>query len=307
MQKEKEDMFFYEYFDEWTTLYKVGAVREVTLSKYRMTGRHIKRLAPKLKLKQLTRPLYQELLNNFAIDHEKQTTTDFHFQLKGAILDAVEEGLLSNNPTRKVVIKGKLASYKKIKYLSQFDLKKLLEVLELGSTVNEDWLFLLMAKTGIRFSEALALTPADFDFVTQQVNIQKTWAYKDRQGGFQPTKNKASQRRVSLDWKTNMQMAQLTQALSTGDLIFVKKKIYNSTLNHRLKRHCVRAGIPIISMHSLRHTHASLLLYEGVSIASVARRLGHADMTTTQKTYLHIIQELENQDTDKIMRCLATL
>lgn len=307
MQKEKEDMFFYEYFDEWTTLYKVGAVREVTLSKYRMTGRHIKRLAPKLKLKQLTRPLYQELLNNFAIDHEKQTTTDFHFQLKGAILDAVEEGLLSNNPTRKVVIKGKLASYKKIKYLSQFDLKKLLEVLELGSTVNEDWLFLLMAKTGIRFSEALALTPADFDFVTQQVNIQKTWAYKDRQGGFQPTKNKASQRRVSLDWKTNMQMAQLTQALSTGDLIFVKKKIYNSTLNHRLKRHCVRAGIPIISMHGLRHTHASLLLYEGVSIASVARRLGHADMTTTQKTYLHIIQELENQDTDKIMRCLATL
>lgn len=264
-------------------------------------------MAPKLKLKQLTRPLYQELLNNFAIDHEKQTTTDFHFQLKGAILDAVEEGLLSNNPTRKVVIKGKLASYKKIKYLSQFDLKKLLEVLELGSTVNEDWLFLLMAKTGIRFSEALALTPADFDFVTQQVNIQKTWAYKDRQGGFQPTKNKASQRRVSLDWKTNMQMAQLTQALSTGDLIFVKKKIYNSTLNHRLKRHCVRAGIPIISMHGLRHTHASLLLYEGVSIASVARRLGHADMTTTQKTYLHIIQELENQDTDKIMRCLATL
>ena len=307
MQKEKEDMFFYEYFEEWTTLYKVGAVREVTLSKYKMTGRHIKRLAPKLKLKQLTRPLYQELLNNFAIDHEKQTTTDFHFQLKGAILDAVEEGLLSNNPTRKVVIKGKLASYKKIKYLSQFDLKKLLEVLELGSTVNEDWLFLLMAKAGIRFSEALALTPADFDFVTQQVNIQKTWAYKDRQGGFQPTKNKASQRRVSLDWKTNMQMAQLIQALSTDDLIFVKKKIYNSTLNHRLKRHCVRAGIPIISMHGLRHTHASLLLYEGVSIASVARRLGHADMTTTQKTYLHIIQELENQDTDKIMRCLATL
>lgn len=307
MQKEKEDMFFYEYFEEWTTLYKVGAVREVTLSKYKMTGRHIKRLAPKLKLKQLTRPLYQELLNNFAIDHEKQTTTDFHFQLKGAILDAVEEGLLSNNPTRKVVIKGKLASYKKIKYLSQFDLKKLLEVLELGSTVNEDWLFLLMAKTGIRFSEALALTPADFDFVAQQVNIQKTWAYKDREGGFQPTKNKASQRRVSLDWKTNMQMAQLIQALSTDDLIFVKKKIYNSTLNHRLKRHCVRAGIPIISMHGLRHTHASLLLYEGVSIASVARRLGHADMTTTQKTYLHIIQELENQDTDKIMRCLATL
>ena len=61
-------------------------------------------------------------------------------------------------------------------------------------------------------------------------------------------------------------------------------------------------------MHnSLRHTHASLLLYAGVSIASVARRLGHASMTTTQKTYLHIIQELENQDVDIVMRSLANL
>ena len=54
----------------------------------------------------------------------------------------------------------------------------------------------------------------------------------------------------------------------------------------------------------LRHTHASLLLFAGVSIASVARRLGHASMTTTQKTYLHIIQELENKDVDLVMRTL---
>jgi integrase len=50
-----------------------------------------------------------------------------------------------------------------------------------------------------------------------------------------------------------------------------------------------------------------LLLFAGVSIASVARRLGHASMTTTQKTYLHIIQELENQDVDLVMRTLSGL
>ena len=59
----------------------------------------------------------------------------------------------------------------------------------------------------------------------------------------------------------------------------------------------------LYSIHGLRHTHASLLLFAGVSIASVARRLGHASMTTTQKTYLHIIQELEN----KVMRSLSEL
>lgn len=46
---------------------------------------------------------------------------------------------------------------------------------------------------------------------------------------------------------------------------------------------------------------------QGVSIASVARRLGHASMTTTQKTYLHIIQELENKDVDLVMRTLSGL
>lgn len=90
--------------------------------------------------------------------------------------------------------------------------------------------------------------------------------------------------------------------------IFVRdEKIYNSTVNDVLERHCKNCGISVISIHGLRHTHASLLLFAGVSIASVARRLGHASMTTTQKTYLHIIQELENKDVDLVMRTLSGL
>ena len=90
--------------------------------------------------------------------------------------------------------------------------------------------------------------------------------------------------------------------------IFVgESKIYNSTVNNILSRHCKECGISEISIHGLRHTHASLLLFAGVSIASVARRLGHASMTTTQKTYLHIIQELENKDVDLVMRTLSGL
>ena len=74
-----------------------------------------------------------------------------------------------------------------------------------------------------------------------------------------------------------------------------------------LERHCNQAKIPVISVHGLRHTHVSVLLFAGVSIASVARRLGHSSMTTTQKTYLHIIRELENQDIDLVMRSLSGL
>lgn len=78
-------------------------------------------------------------------------------------------------------------------------------------------------------------------------------------------------------------------------------------MNDRLAAICKQVEIPVISIHGLRHTHASLLLYAGVSVASVARRLGHSNMTTTQKTYIHVIQELENQDNDLVMKHLAQL
>ena len=266
------------------------------------------KLVPNLKLCDLDRISYQKLINDYAKYHERQTTMDFHHQIKGSILDAVDEGLIPKDPTRKAIIKGKTPSEKKPKYLNQFELHNLLTSLNLKDSVNWDWFILLVAKTGMRFSEALALTPEDFDFSKQVVSINKTWDYKG-QGGFLPTKNKSSVRKVQLDWKTVMQFSQLVKDLPSDEPIFVKSndKIYNSTVNGVLFRLCKKADIPTISIHGLRHTHASLLLYAGVSIASVARRLGHASMTTTQKTYLHIIQELENQDVDIVMRSLANL
>ena len=72
-----------------------------------------------------------------------------------------------------------------------------------------------------------------------------------------------------------------------------------------MKKHCENADVPTITVHGLRHTHASLLLFEGVSVSSVARRLGHSSTLTTQRTYIHIIQELENKDNDKILAHLS--
>ena len=158
----------------------------------------------------------------------------------------------------------------------------------------------------MRFSEALALTPKDFDLTRQTLSVSKTWDYKGK-GGFLPTKNQSSVRKIQLDWQTVMQFAGLIKNLPENEPIFVHDKVFNSTLNDTLARHCKNAGIPVISVHGLRHTHASLLLFAGVSIASVARRLGHASMTTTQKTYLHIIQELESKDIDINMRSLSNL
>ena len=298
---------FYEYYHQWIEVYKRGAIREATMAKYLMTLKWVKKLAPDLQVAELTRTTYQKLLNDYAREHERQTTLDFHHQLKGAVLDAVDEGLIERDPTRKAIIKGKSPGAKKIKYLNQFELHTLIAHLDIGEQVNWDCFILLVAKTGMRFSEALAITPADFDFARQTLSVSKTWDYKG-DGGFLPTKNKSSVRKIQIDWQIVVKFSELIKGLPQDEPIFVgETKIYNSTVNDALTRHCKECGISEISIHGLRHTHASLLLFAGVSIASVARRMVQASKTTTQKTYLHIIQELEIKDVDLVMRTLSGL
>jgi integrase len=278
------------------------------MQKYLMTLMWVEKLAPDLLTGDLTRTIYQQLLNDYAEFHERQTTMDFHHQLKGAILDAVDEGLIDRDPTRKAIIKGKTPREKKPKFLNQFELHALLKTLELEQRINWDWFILMLAKTGMRFSEALALTPNDFDFAHQTLTINKTWDYKG-EGGFSLTKNQSSVRKIQIDWQLVMQFTGLVKEMPEREPIFTKQGIpvFNSTVNDILRRNCIKAKIPVISIHGLRHTHASLLLFAGVSIASVARRLGHASISTTQKTYLHIIRELENQDVGLVMRSLSGL
>jgi integrase len=301
------NVLFSQYYAQWIDVYKKGAIREATMAKYLMTQRWVEKLVPELRVSELTRTAYQQLLNDYAREHERQTTLDFHHQLKGAILDAVDEGMIERDPTRKAIIKGKTPKAKKIKYLNQFELHTLITDLDIKEEPNWDWFILLVAKTGMRFSEALAITPADFDFGRQTLSISKTWDYKG-EGGFLPTKNKSSVRKIQIDWQIVVKFSELTKTLPQNQPVFVgESKVYNSTVHDVLTRHCRRCGISEISIHGLRHTHASLLLFAGVSIASVARRLGHASMTTTQKTYLHIIQELENKAVDLVMRTLSGL
>lgn len=197
---------------------------------------------------------------------------------------------------------------RKKKHLDQFQLHKLIETLNLGQEINNDYMIYLVAKTGLRFSEALALTPSDFDFERSTLNVDKTWDYKSG-GGFKETKTKGSKRRIPLDWQTMNRFSVLIRNMDKNKPIFVpdNKILYNATINDQLERHCKDAGIPTVSVHSLRHTHASILFYSGASIASVSRRLGHADVAVTEKTYLHIIKELEGQDNDVIMRSMSVL
>lgn len=186
--------------------------------------------------------------------------------------------------------------------------------MDLAHGINNDWLLLLIAKTGIRFSEALAITPQDFDWQANTLTINKTWDYKSTRGGFKSTKTTGSIRTIKIDWQIVGQFKPLIQNLSIDEPIFVAKldngsykRWFNSTLNNQLASKCKALGITEISCHGLRHTHASILLAEGVSIHTISSRLGHADVGVTQETYAHVLDELQKKDDQKMMSVLMQI
>ena len=304
-----QNILFTCYFADWIKTYKLGAVRPVTYRKYEATLKRLTQIAPALTLANLDRRTYQGILNVYAETHERLTTLDFHHHLRAALLDAVDDGLLAHDPSRKTVAKGIVRDKTKVKYLSLSQLTALLTVLNLDGDATWDHFIFLLAKTGLRFAEALGLTPADFDTKNFTVTVSKTWDYKSPTPGFGLTKNESSKRTVPLDRHTMEVLTGATYQLVTDQPLFVRRghRVFNEVVNGRLRQLCQEAAVPTITVHGLRHTHASILLYAGVSVASVARRLGHANMATTQKTYLHIIKELEAQDTEKIINCLGQL
>lgn len=302
------DTLFWRYFSEWVDVYKRGAVRPVTLAKYKATLSWLQTLAPSLKMRELTRRSYQSIINDYAKTHEKQTVSDFNTHLKAAILDAIDEGIISANPCRNVVIKGmEGGKSKKNKALSVDEFEKLLKVLIISSDANFDSFIYLIAKTGMRFAEALAITPKDFDFERRTVSISKTLDYKSGSNTFVPTKTKSSVRTIDIDHKTCDIFRNLLCDCNSCDPVFANlcPRFFNSTFNNHLFRLCKKAGVPLITIHGLRHTHASILFCSGVSVLSVSKRLGHANVNITQSTYLHLIKDLEDKDTKKITGCLS--
>src|SRR5699024_4564085 len=101
-----EEMTLAEYFNQWMLAFKKPAVEPVTYIKYHNTYDHILAYFGEAKLKNITRHQYQLVLNEFAKTHAKRTGAGFHKQIRASIIDAVDDGILSTDFTRKAIVTG---------------------------------------------------------------------------------------------------------------------------------------------------------------------------------------------------------
>ncbi|WP_057881905.1 site-specific integrase [Companilactobacillus kimchiensis] len=293
------------YYKRWINIFKKNVVSKITYNKYQNTAQHIYEIFGDLKLKELTKLKYQEGLNSFAKTHAKRTVSCFHKQIRACLLEALDEKIIINDPSRKAVITG-VERPKVNKFLSYNNWSKLIK--NLNTNKIDEMIIFIAAVTGMRYGEIVGLTSKDIDFKNSYLNVNKTWDYKYKTG-FMKTKTTSSVRKITID---NQTLYKLKEYLKLHDIpdkqpIFMNERnhvMVSAEINKSLTNKLECLNIPRITFHGLRHTHASILLYKGVSVLSVSRRLGHSNITTTQSTYLHIIKELQSQDQDKIVSIL---
>ena len=86
-----------------------------------------------------------------------------------------------------------------------------------------------------------------------------------------------------------------------------KRTLTNEATNKLFRNTLKKLGIQPISIHGLRHTHISVLLYKGVSIQFISERAGHKDIETTLKYYSHVLKEMRIEEEEKSVRIMTAM
>ena len=164
-------------------------------------------------------------------------------------------------------------------------------------------LVVIAVLTGLRIGELLALRWKHVDLIHDVIHVRETV----HEGRFGSPKTKSSRRDVPMSQPVREAlMVQRSERSSAGteSLIFTSRNDTpinpKNLLRRVLQPTCRRLGLPVISWHSFRHTHATLLGEVGESLRTAQAILGHSDLKTTLNIYTHAIPESQKRAVQKV-------
>ena len=312
-----------EWIDRWLQDYAKPRVREKSYEKYEGCLRlHIKPHLGTVRLAALREPDITRLFNNlmdsgaFRVDDAGNhpglapiTVKNTRRYLIMCLDQAVRSGLMKANTAKET--KSPKVEKQKVRALSKEQANALLKVAKVkGETV---YMALLLAlSTGMRRGELFALRWEDVDLNPKggAVTVNQSVTTVGGRIVWTKPKTESSQRRIPLTidvtaklkkfkaWQTEHRLVMGDKWENSG---LVLANLYgrlnnpnNFTIEH-FKPLLKKAGIPDdVKFHDLRHTHATLLLQQGVNIKVVAERLGHAKATMTMDVYSHVMPDMQD-------------
>ncbi|MDQ0976746.1 integrase [Neobacillus niacini] len=327
---------FKDFAIEWLPIYSDS--KDVKPGTIRVRLHEIGKLLPyfaKLKLKDITRKMYQDALNDLKNQGYSDSTREgIHRTGRMIFRKALELELIKKDPTEFAYVKKDKKTIEQLeeeevpKYLEKEELALFLEIAKANGLEHDYLVFLILAYTGIRVGELVALKWKDIDFKNHTISITKTY-YNPNNNTLEyqlvTPKTRKSRRKIIVDDEVIHELMvhkkvqekvieRLGNIYNNKNFIFAKMErqygypIVIKTIQNRMARLLRISGInPDLTPHSLRHTHTSLLAEAGISLEQIMDRLGHTDDQITKNVYLHVTQEMKKEASQKFAELMRSL
>ena len=298
-----------KYIEHW--LAEV-APKKLAKSTFARDRQDVRRILPALGHYKLT-GLTKEVIRNFYEEMRaerkltdgglisERTVEGLHNTLCSILTDAVEEGYLLHNPAWRMY---KPQGTRKERPVADEELvQRLITALE-GQSLKYETYFKLVLATGMRRGEACGLRWSDINWKKRSIHVQRTVIKLSHEPIFvKPPKTASGDRIVYLSkemvrllhsWKEQCAWErehEYDETLQEDDYLFRQPSgdpMVPTTFTFRFKKILRQNGLPDnLSVHSLRHTNASVLIAQGVDVRTVASLLGHSQASTTLDIYAH--------------------
>lgn len=294
-----------EWMSAWLEVVKSN-ISPVTYKNYYYTVKKYVQDAQigNILLQDLTPALFRSYFSDLLKEKSPRTVNNLHNILHAGLKQAAEDGAIPVSPLSN--IKHAKITRSEIKTLSKEQLHQMIDLLP------EEWMkcyFRIATYTGLRMGEISGLDyKKSFDFEKGTLSVIQSIIKAGREERISTDlKTKSSRRTISVDAETlNMIHGQIARVLkmkmqnpnfNDNGLLFCRTDGSPIRRNHIEKisrRTFNKMGLTGITFHSLRHTHATMLLKAGVHHKLVQYRLGHSSFQVTMDIYSHVTPEMES-------------
>jgi integrase len=295
-----------EYLDYWMETYAKQNVAPTTYERY---GFFVQDLKPLWNIKlNAIKPFHVQNYYSKLIDEGKKsnsTILKIHRFLHLALKHAVKWQIVLNNIADAVTP----PKAEKVE-MKVWDSKTANQFLDLIKDEPIYMAVLLAIHTGMRRGEICALRWRDIDLKKGVIYVQNNLQKVNGKLELVSPKTKKSQRTIVLiratikELKKYKKMQKKSKVISiSNDFLFVWPDgtlIYPSYFTDKFKELVKRHSFPEIRFHDLRHTHATMLLQQGVNPKIVSERLGHSNISITLDTYTHVSDTIQKDAVEKL-------
>lgn len=327
-EEKPAEINFWNVLDEWWEDYKASGVKENTIYT-RETGHlpHISKRFGHKDIADITISEYEKFLNDLKRNgFSKGYIRSINSVMNMIMNYAVKQGVLDQN----ILLYARFPLFSKSvdelkldiedMYLTSSELRTFLEVASKKYSIVFETLFYLLAYTGMRIGEALALEFTDFDMQKKQVKIYKTLYQRGNTSRYEITtpKTTSSVRTIELNDKIIDKIILLKKYISSikkevefvegKDFCFVmlKNRFWGCPLTVEavnIKIKAVAKSMNLtkkVTSHIFRHTHVSLLAQKNIPLNVIRERVGHGAKGVTEKVYLHVTTEQKVEVINKL-------